>query len=141
VPSHKTHAAEVICLVDDDTSVRKSISRLLESDGFSVLAFSDSGSFLSHIDTHRVRLVVLDIWRDRMIGMKFLAQLNTRSPGTRVIFITGHEDRDAEPTVMQAGAFAFFTKPLDDAQFLAAVHRALGSPLARGVLTKSAAPL
>lgn len=38
--------AEVVCLVDDDPSVRKPVSRLLESDGFSVRAFSEPQAFL-----------------------------------------------------------------------------------------------
>jgi FixJ family two-component response regulator len=62
---------------------------------------------------------------DRMTGMELLAHLCARSPSTRVIFVTGHEDHAAETTVMQAGAFAFFIKPLDNARFLGAVQRAL----------------
>jgi FixJ family two-component response regulator len=42
-----------------------------------------------------------------------------------VIFITGHEDRAAEATVMQAGAAGFFIKPLDNEKFIAAVRDAL----------------
>jgi FixJ family two-component response regulator len=57
--------------------------------------------------------------------MELLAHLCARSPSTRVIFITAHEDHAAEATVMQAGAFAFFIKPFDNARFLGAVHRAL----------------
>jgi FixJ family two-component response regulator len=118
--------AEVVCLVDDDPSVRKSVSRLLESDGFSVRAFSEPEAFLDHLATNPVPLAVLDIWMESMTGMELLAHLCARSRQTRVIFITGHEDAAAEATVMQAGAFAFFIKPFDDAQFLSAVHRALG---------------
>jgi FixJ family two-component response regulator len=126
-------AEEVVYLVDDDPSVRKAISRLLESDGLSVRAFSEPAGFLNHIATNPVRLLVLDIWMDRMTGMELLAHLCARSPNTRVIFITAHQDRAAEATVMQAGAFAFFIKPFDDEQFLTTVHRALGhSPLAKG---------
>lgn len=118
--------AEVVCLVDDDPSVRKSVSRLLESDGFSVRAFSEPQAFLKHVATNSVPLAVLDIWMESMTGMELLAHLCARSPQTRVIFITGHEDRAAEATVMRAGAFAFLIKPFDDKQFLSAVHRALG---------------
>ena len=118
--------AEVVCLVDDDPSVRKSVSRLLGSDGFSVRAFSEPEAFLSHVTTNSVPLAVLDIWMERMTGMELLAHLCAKSPRTRVIFITGHRDAAAEATVMQAGAFAFFIKPFDDYQFLSAVHRALG---------------
>jgi FixJ family two-component response regulator len=118
-------SAEVCYLVDDDPSVRKSISRLLESEGFNVRAFGEPEDFLNHMTTNPVRLVVLDIWMEQMTGMELLAHLCARSPGTRVIFITGHEDRAAEATVMQAGAFAFFIKPFDDKKFIAAVRDAL----------------
>jgi FixJ family two-component response regulator len=120
---------EVICLVDDDPSVCKSVSRLLESDGFSVRAFSAPEAFLDHLATNPVPLAVLDIWMETMTGMELLAHLCARSPQTRVIFITGHEDPAAEATVMRAGVFAFFIKPFDDEPFLSAVHRALGHPV------------
>jgi len=116
----------VVCLVDDDASVRKSVSRLLGSDGFSVRTFSEPQAFLDYVATNSVPLAVLDIWMESMTGMELLAHLCARSPRTRVIFITGHEDAAAQATVMSAGAFAFFIKPFDDDQFLSAVHRALG---------------
>ena len=117
--------APVVCVVDDDASVRKSLARLLESVGFKVESFSDPDAFLAYLVSHSVQLVILDIWMDNMTGMELLAHLCARSPSTRVIFITAHEDHAAEATVMQAGAFAFFIKPFDNAQFLGAVHRAL----------------
>jgi FixJ family two-component response regulator len=117
--------APVVCVVDDDASVRKSLARLLESVGFKVESFSDPDAFLAYLVSHSVQLVILDIWMDNMTGMELLAHLCARSPSTRVIFITAHEDHAAEATVMQAGAFAFFLKPFDNALFLGAVHRAL----------------
>ena len=114
-----------VCLVDDDASVRKSLTRLLDSAGFKVESFSEPEAFLTYLVKHSVRLAVLDIWMDRMTGMELLAHLCARSPSTRVIFVTGHEDHAAETTVMQAGAFAFFIKPFDNARFLGAVQRAL----------------
>ena len=105
--------------------MRKSISRLLELEGFKVRAFGDPEDFLNEMATNHVRLVVLDIWMERMTGMELLAHLCARSPATRVIFITGHEDRAAEATVMRAGAAGFFIKPLDNEKFIAAVREAL----------------
>ena len=115
----------VVCLVDDDASVRKSLTRLLDSAGFTVESFSEPETFLAYLVKHSVRLAILDIWMDNMTGMELLAHLCARSPSTRVIFVTGHEDHAAETTVMQAGAFAFFIKPFDNARFLGAVQRAL----------------
>ena len=115
---------QVVCLVDDDPSVRRSVGRLLESDGFKVLAFSQPELFLDFVTNNPVEVTVLDIWMDRMTGMELLAHLCLKSPKTRIIFITGHEDPAAETTVMNAGAFAFFMKPFDDASFLTAVRGA-----------------
>ena len=116
--------APVVCLVDDDASVRKSVARFLESSGFKVDTFSEPEAFLGHLTTHSVPVAVLDIWMENMTGMELLAHLCARSPKTRVIFITAHEDYAAEATVMQAGAFAFFIKPFDNKRFLAAVRDA-----------------
>lgn len=122
----KNPLAEVVCLVDDDPSVRKSVGRLLESAGFKVNTFSDPKPFLEHLAKNSVPVAVLDIWMESMTGMELLAHLCARSPETRVIFITGHEDPAAQATVMQAGAFGFLIKPFDDNEFLALIERALG---------------
>jgi len=118
-------AAPVVCLVDDDESVRKSIVRVLGSVGFKIQAFSEPDAFLRHLRIHSVPVAILDIWMDTMTGMELLAHLCARSPDTRCIFITGREDHAAEITVMQAGAFAFFVKPFDNKRFLQAVQEAL----------------
>ena len=114
----------VVCLVDDDPSVRRSVGRLLESDGYKVLAFSQPELFLDFIANNPVEVAVLDIWMDHITGMELLGHLSRKSPRTKAIFITGHEDPKARATVEQAGAFAFFIKPFDDASFLKAIRQA-----------------
>jgi two-component system response regulator FixJ len=116
---------EIVCLVDDDLSVLKSIERLLASDGLSVRGFNKPKEFLSHVQAHSVPVVVLDIWMEEMSGLEVQAQLSALSPQTRVIIITGREDQTAKRTAFHSGVAAFFTKPFDDDQFLGAVRGAL----------------
>jgi FixJ family two-component response regulator len=116
---------EIVCLVDDDLSVLKSIERLLASDGFSVCAFNKPKEFLTYVQAHAVPLVVLDIWMEEMSGLEVQAQLSALSPQTRVIIITGREDQTAKLAALQLGVIAFFTKPFDGDQFLNAVRGAL----------------
>jgi two-component system response regulator FixJ len=116
---------EIVCLVDDDLSVLKSIERLLASDGFSVCAFDKPKEFLTYVQAHAVPLVVLDIWMEEMSGLEVQAQLSALSPQTRVIIITGREDQTAKLAALQSGVLAFFAKPFDDDQFLNAVRDAL----------------
>lgn len=125
----KESGRRVICVVDDDPSVLKSVSRLLESEGFAVRTFAHPDESLKYMEENSVSLAILDIWMQEMTGMELLAHLCAKSPQTHAIFITGHEDDAAKATVMQAGAFAFFIKPFNDSRFLAAVHYALGDPL------------
>ena len=128
-PAKETQStkSEIVCLVDDDPSVRKSVGRLLESSGFRVRTFAEPQDFLEYLAKNPVPVAVLDIWMEHMTGMELLAHLCARSPQTKVIFITGYEDAAAEATVTQAGVFAFFHTPFDDDQFLGTVHRAFGA--------------
>jgi FixJ family two-component response regulator len=118
--------AEIVCLLDDDPAVLKSLARLLASDGVAVRAFQEPMGFIEHVQTCHVPLVILDIWMEQMTGLEVQAHLCAFSPETKVIMITGAQDAAAQRIAMQAGAFRFFFKPFDDEEFLAAVHEALG---------------
>lgn len=124
-PSEKP-APEIVCLVDDDSAVLRSIGRLLASDGFLALSFDKPKDFLAHVHANTVPLVVLDLLMGQMNGLEVQAQISALSPRTRVIVITGREDPKTKDAVLRAGAVAFFSKPFDDGEFLAAVHDALG---------------
>jgi FixJ family two-component response regulator len=117
--------SKTVCLVDDDSSVRKSLSRLLESAGFGVRAFATWQDFVQYVTANPVALVVLDIWMNQMTGLEVLAHLCFLSPQTRIIIITGRDDLAVRSIATQVGAAALFLKPLDDREFLAGVQYAL----------------
>jgi len=114
-----------VCLVDDDPSVLRSMQYLLASDGIKVRAFNKPEDFLAHAATHAVPVVVTDIWMERVTGLEILARMCALSPRPRVIVITARDDLAARATAMQIGPVAFFIKPFNDEQFLAAVRDAL----------------
>ena len=122
--SDSAETAEV-CLVDDDASVLPSMAALLASDGIKVRAFNKPEEFLAHAATHPVPVVVTDIWMERVTGLEILARMCAVSPRPRVIVITARDDYAARVTAMQIGPVAFFIKPFNDEQFLAAIHDAL----------------
>ena len=114
-----------VCLVDDDASVLRSMQYLLASDGIKVRAFNKPEEFLVHAASHPVPLVVTDIWMKGVTGLEILARMCAISPRPRVIVITARDDLAARATAMAIGPVAFFIKPFNDEQFLAAVHDAL----------------
>jgi FixJ family two-component response regulator len=113
-----------ICLLDDDRSVLRATSRLLSSDGWKVESFSDPIVFLRYALTHRPRVVVLDIRMPIMNGLEVQTQLRTFSPSTRVIVLTSKDDASVRSKAMEAGASAFFLKPVNDEEFLAGIGSA-----------------
>jgi FixJ family two-component response regulator len=123
--SKKSAGSHVVCLVDDDPLVLNSLRHLLASDGIAARSFDKAETFLDHVEVHRVALVVFDIWMAGMTGLEAQARLSSMCCQTRVIIMTGSEGPDDQRTAMQGGAIAFFKKPFDDEQFLAAVHDAL----------------
>ncbi len=121
---NETFPVQIVCLVDDDPAVIKSVGRLLASDGFGVQTFSEPSNFLAYVAEHPVPLVILDVWMGEMSGLEVQSKLSRLSPHTRVIVITGRKDPAVEKTAAQFGASGFFIKPFDDEEFLQAVRSA-----------------
>ena len=116
---------DVICLLDDDPSVLKAVTRLLSSAGWQVKQFSDPNEFLSYAKIRRPSVAVIDIWMPLMSGLEVQSRLREQSPSTRVIILTGKDDPLVRSTALNAGASAFFDKPFDDEELLTAIRLAL----------------
>jgi two-component system, LuxR family, response regulator FixJ len=114
-----------VCLLDDDSSVLKSVSRLVSSAGWNVKEFCDPNAFLLYAKAHRPSIAVIDVWMPMMNGLEVQSRLREISPATKVIIFTGREHPLLRSTTLNAAASAFFTKPFDGQQFLAAIRDAL----------------
>ena len=121
-PSGKTL---LVCLIDDDPSVLKATGRLLSSAGWKVESFTNPIVFLRFAETHHPGLVVLDILMPIMNGLEVQERLQTVSPSTRVIVLTSKDELSVRNRAMDAGASAFFIKPVVDVEFLAGIESAL----------------
>ena len=113
-----------VCLLDDDLSVLKSTSRLLDSAGWDVQSFSDPMAFLEHARVHHPRVAVIDIWMPALNGLEVQTRLRSISPSTRVIILTSKDDSSIRATAMSAGASAFFVKGVQNKDFLAGIRSA-----------------
>jgi FixJ family two-component response regulator len=111
-----------VCLVDDDPSVLKATGRLLSSMGWKVEPFADPTEFLRYAETHHPHVVVLDIRMPLMNGLEVQTRLRQISPSTKVVVLTSKDDPSVRAQAMQAGASAFFHKPVQDDEFLAAIE-------------------
>ena len=116
-----------IWLLDDDVSMLKALGRLMDSAGFDVEKFSDPIIFLARLEQATCRLAVLDVWMPQMSGLEVQTRLRRDSPKTQIIFLTGRDDPMARQTAIEAGAFAFLSKPFDDEVLMQLIREALAA--------------
>ena len=103
----------------------KALGRLMDSAGFDVEKFSDPVTFLARLEQATCRLAVLDVWMPQMSGLEVQTRLRRDSPATQIIFLTGRDDPMARQTAIEAGAFAFLSKPFDDEVLMQLIREAL----------------
>jgi FixJ family two-component response regulator len=115
-----------VFVVDDDPSIRESLSLLLSSAGYSVNTFASAKEFLeSEHSTSGPACLVLDVKMPGISGLDLQKELTSRNYAIPVIFITGHGDIPMSVQAMKKGAVDFLSKPFDDGQLLDAVKVAL----------------
>jgi FixJ family two-component response regulator len=113
-----------IWLLDDDLSMLKALGRLMSSAGFIAEKFSDPVAFLERLKQATCQVAILDVWMPQMNGLEVQSRLRRDSPETRIIFITGRDDPSVRQTAVDAGAFAFLTKPFEDETLVQLVQKA-----------------
>jgi len=121
----------VVFVVDDDESMRRSVSALLRSVGLESMVFTSPHEFMRAERPDVPGCLVLDVRLPGMSGLSFQEQLTKAGVALPVIFITGHGDVPMTARAMKAGAVEFLTKPFDDQVLLDAVHAAIERDRAR----------
>lgn len=118
--------AGVVFLVDDDPSVRRGLTRLLELEGYEVRAFASAEEFLSSGPVPPgPACLVLDVRMPGLSGQALHARLRAAEATLPVVYITGHGDIPMGIQAMKAGAVDFLPKPVRADQLLAAIAEAL----------------
>jgi len=116
----------IVFVVDDDPSIRESLSLLLSSAGYSVNTFASAKEFLeSEHSTSGPACLVLDVKMPGLSGLDLQKELMSRNIIIPIIFITGHGDIPMSVQAMKKGAVDFLPKPFDDGDLLEAVEQAL----------------
>ena len=114
-----------VYLIDDDASVRKSLSRLLRISGYEVEAFSSADEFLETCRMAQYGCIVLDLRMPGLSGEGLQDRLLTMKEALPMVVITGHGDLQIMASMMKKGAVAFLAKPFDDYELLDAIEAAL----------------
>jgi two-component system, LuxR family, response regulator FixJ len=112
-------------VVDDDVSIRESMSSLLRAEGLIVEVFASPLDFLALEQLKDFSCVVLDVRMPGLDGLSLQEELVRRGWEVPIIFITGHGDVPDAVRAMKAGAIDFLKKPFDDVALMHAITSAL----------------
>lgn len=115
----------LISVVDDDESVRRTTTLLIESFGFRAAAFESAETFLTSGHLRDTSCLIVDLQMPGMNGLQLQSHLATSRCDIPIIFITAYESQDSRQRAMQAGAAAFLGKPFGDEQLLQIIHSTL----------------
>ena len=117
----------LISIVDDDESVRESLSGLLRSVGFGAMVFGSAEEFLSSNRLLDTDCLILDVRMPGMNGLELQRRLAASHMSIPVIFITAHGDEEARVRALNGGAVEYLLKPFSEEALLTAIATALKS--------------
>src|SRR5258708_7585650 len=119
----------LIGIVDDDESVRDSISSLVRSAGFRSAVFASAEAFLN--SDHRPEMdclvLILDVRMPGLSGLELQRRLSEEKQSIPIIFVSAHAEQDVRATALEQGAVAFLSKPFNDEALLGAIQSAVQS--------------
>ena len=114
----------VVYVVDDESGLRKALTRLLQSEGYTVESFASAQDFLAGPAADRDGCLVLDVAMPGIDGLELQRRLTAAGARLPIIFLTGHGDIPMSVRAIKAGAADFLAKPVDESDLLRAVREA-----------------
>jgi DNA-binding response OmpR family regulator len=118
---------EKILVVDDEETIRLTVSAALKRQGFETTTAEDSNQALSMLDQTKFDLAILDLkLPGSMDGIGLLMELRARSPETIVMIISAYATLDSAIEALRNGAFDYLLKPFTMEQVVERVKHALG---------------
>ena len=125
----ETKPKTLVYLVDDDYSIRDSLSLLIESTGQAVKCFDSADAFLENFDPDQAGCLILDVRMPSMTGLELQEELARRDFAIPIIFISGHADVPDSSKAFRAGAVDYMEKPFDSELLLTRMKEAIQKDL------------
>ncbi len=102
-----------IFIVDDQESILKSVSAVLNDEKYQTVTFDSAEALIEGLKTQRPDLILLDIWLPGIDGVQAVADLKQAYPAIPIILMSGHAGIDIAVKGIKAGAVDFLEKPLN----------------------------
>ncbi len=114
-----------ILVIDDERSIRNTLSDILSLEGHKVDVAEDGEQGFKKASESKFDAVFCDIKMPKMDGLEVLAKLHDSFPELPIVMISGHGDIDTAVDSIKKGAFDYIQKPLDLNRLLVTLRNAL----------------
>ena len=116
---------KIILVVDNEETIRETLLKILEREGYHVLAAEDGQAALEILGEFRVNIIISDVCMPRMDGNKLLRMAKSILPDVEVILMTGHGKAEMGLEALKEGAFDFIHKPFSKLTLTKTIRQAL----------------
>jgi DNA-binding NtrC family response regulator len=113
-----------LLVVEDDASVRTTITTFLELEGYDVEAVSSTREAIARLNRDAYPIVISDIYLDERTGIDVLRTAREQNPTCAVILMTARGSMETVMSATQHGAFDYIAKPFELDAMLATIRRA-----------------
>ncbi len=113
-----------VLVVDDEAGVRRTLSMILEDEGYQVITASDGKEGLERAVKEEPDLILCDIRMPRMDGLEFLEQYRKKNGQALVITITAYGSTELAVEAMKKGAYDYLPKPFTTAEVVLTLRKA-----------------
>ena len=114
IKDHKSLQDSKILLVEDDKSIRLTVSETLNSEGFKVLSFKDGLSALDFITNDskiNVDLIILDLMLPGLNGLELCRKIRSEENYTPILILSAKDNESDRVLGLEVGADDYLTKP------------------------------
>ncbi len=118
---------KLICIVDNDLSVRRALGRMIRSFGFDVELYGSGRECLDGPSTNRAACLILDVSMPELNGFEVHALLQASGRSVPTVFISAYDDEHFREKARAVGSVAFLNKPCDEKILRRAIDQAIAS--------------
>ena len=111
-----------LLIAEDEKSLSKALTVILEKNNYSVDAAFDGVEALDYLECGQYDGVILDIMMPRMDGLTVLKKLRAKGNNIPVLMLTAKSEIDDRVTGLDCGANDYLTKPFDTKELLARIR-------------------
>jgi len=119
------NAKRTILIVDDDLKVRKTLSDILQTQGYVPIAAATGKAALDRVEREMPVVALIDLRLEDISGLEVMRGIKERSPGTECTVLTGYATQKSAIEAVNLGAYSYVQKPYDMEQLLVTVRRAV----------------